>query len=93
MSSEAGDLELEGACLESYCPPDIESLDYTLWSQDELSKLSAEDLQWWKSFCGGGVTPLVTRGKLYHSCILKCYNEVPLQKKGTMPGFLAKPEP
>ena len=62
MSSESGDLELEGACLESYCPPEFDSLDYTLWSEEELSNLSEEDLQWWKEFCGGGFHN-VTQGK------------------------------
>ena len=57
MMSLRGDLELEGACLESYCPPEFDSLNYTMWSEDELSNLSVGDLQWWRNFCGDGLSP------------------------------------
>ena len=75
LSSEAGDLELEGACLESYCPPDIESLDYTLWNQDELSNLSEEDLQWWKNFCEEVTPPDAANGNTCSAGEFLCAND------------------
>ena len=62
VMSLSGDLELEGACLESYCPPEFESLNYTMWSEEELSNLTAEDLQWWKNFCGDDLSLNLTLG-------------------------------
>ena len=61
--------ELLDACQQTYCPLPLrdellEYTDLTSWSEEELTKLSEDDLLWWWVVCEGQyLVPNLNAGK------------------------------